>query len=200
MAEQPTRESALDRVRHDRDRFVAFAFTDADILIELDAGGRVLFSAGALALIGQTEHELTQVVFADLVDADSAAELHSLFDSPDRRHRWHADALYITAPNDKQVAFRVSGYRLPEMDDHVFLSLAHLATQKPAAKVEQEAPKSDVFADVPDLIPSDGFTAAASEKLSDPNTELSLIEFTGLDCVEPPGRRGRSGPVLKQYY
>lgn len=180
-AEQPTSDSAIDRIRDDRDRFVAFAFTDADILIELDAAGAVLYSAGALAHIGRTEHQLADVAFIDLVDAESATSLRSLFENANDRERWHAIDIRVGTPSGDLVAFRASGYRLPEMDNHVFLSLALVVTDAPAHKVETEASKADVFADVSDVLPSDNFTAAASERLADPNTELSLIEFTGLD-------------------
>ena len=45
--------ATLDELRIDRDRFVAFAFCDADILLELDRSQNIVFAAGAtMALIG----------------------------------------------------------------------------------------------------------------------------------------------------
>ena len=44
MVTQPVCENSVDRLRRDRDRFVAFAFAGADILIELDADGVIRFS------------------------------------------------------------------------------------------------------------------------------------------------------------
>lgn len=40
--------STLDRMREDRDRFVGFAFAHADLLLELDAAGRVTWAGGAV--------------------------------------------------------------------------------------------------------------------------------------------------------
>ena len=49
-----TRRDPLGELRHDRDRFVALAFSSADLLFELDRDGRVVFAAGAVgALIGE---------------------------------------------------------------------------------------------------------------------------------------------------
>ena len=42
---------STDTVRKERDRFVAFAFAAADVLIELDAGFRVRFVSGATAAL-----------------------------------------------------------------------------------------------------------------------------------------------------
>ncbi len=49
---QPLEE--IDLLRRDRDRFVAFAFCNADVLIELDTSGEIVFAAGATqALLGR---------------------------------------------------------------------------------------------------------------------------------------------------
>ena len=56
-----------DAMRVDRDRYVAFAFAGADILLELDVDAAVLFSAGALSLIGAKTGELAGRPVLDLV-------------------------------------------------------------------------------------------------------------------------------------
>lgn len=37
-----------DPIRAERDRFVAFAFAAADLLLEVDGAGKITFAAGAL--------------------------------------------------------------------------------------------------------------------------------------------------------
>jgi len=58
----------LGVLRHDRDRFVALAFSSADLLFELDRDRCVVFAVGAVgALIGAEPAELTGRPFAEIV-------------------------------------------------------------------------------------------------------------------------------------
>ena len=47
-----TRPGDLARARQERDRFVAFAFTGSDLLIECTASGKVSFVSGAISVVG----------------------------------------------------------------------------------------------------------------------------------------------------
>ena len=44
-----------DRLREERDRFVGFAFANADLLLELDSGSKVLWVGGAVKSILDVE-------------------------------------------------------------------------------------------------------------------------------------------------
>jgi len=177
MATQPEREFAIGRLRKDRDRFVAFAFAGADILIELDADGGVRFSAGALALIGHTTSQLIGTPLIDLVGPDHQAAVQLLLDNATGAERNSAQEISLKASDGHLVSFRMTGYQLADMDDHFFISLAYTGAEVPVAR------KPDLLSQIPGVMPSDSFTAAASDKLSDPNTEMSLIELAGLDAL-----------------
>src|SRR3954471_18656913 len=56
------------QARAERDRFVAFAFAAADLLVEVDAAGKILFAAGALkSLTGQGADRLIGRPFSDML-------------------------------------------------------------------------------------------------------------------------------------
>jgi EAL domain-containing protein (putative c-di-GMP-specific phosphodiesterase class I) len=176
-ATQPERENAVDRLRKDRDRFVAFAFAGADILIELDADGAIRFTAGALALIGRSTKQQTGTPFVDLVGPYHRTAVQSFLDNDGGAERKGLRDISLKSTDGSLAGFRMTGYRLADMDDHFFISLARREVAAPAAG------KPAHLSDMPGVMPSDGFTAAASQKLADPNTEMSLIEFAGLDAL-----------------
>src|SRR5688572_2810170 len=69
LAQQESSTPArVDAVRRDRDRFLAFAFCAADILIELDKKCRISYIAGAtLAVTGKSDAQLLGQPFAGMV-------------------------------------------------------------------------------------------------------------------------------------
>lgn len=52
-----TAVSETRRLRHDRDRFLAFAFAGADLLIEVDLKGRIVFAEGAISALTDSVRE-----------------------------------------------------------------------------------------------------------------------------------------------
>jgi PAS domain-containing protein len=65
---------APDPIRAERDRFVAFAFAAADLLLEVDGEGKITFAAGALkALTHRDASALKGRPFTELLaDSDRA--------------------------------------------------------------------------------------------------------------------------------
>ena len=56
-ARDSTAVSETRRLRHDRDRFLAFAFAGADLLIEVDLKGRIVFAEGAISALTDSARE-----------------------------------------------------------------------------------------------------------------------------------------------
>ncbi len=70
MAIQKPRDDAapVREIKVERDRFVAFAFSAAEILFELDSDCRITFSTGATAaILGRTADALIGLAFEDLI-------------------------------------------------------------------------------------------------------------------------------------
>ncbi|WP_374383456.1 EAL domain-containing protein [Dongia sp.] len=62
-----------DRLREERDRFVGFAFSNADVLLELDETSRVLWAGGAVkSILGVDTEWLTGKPLADLLTTPDA--------------------------------------------------------------------------------------------------------------------------------
>ncbi len=71
MSESDSSALAKDRIRVQRDRFLAFAFAGGDLLVELDGDGRVVFATGAAERVcGRAPEGLAGAGFLDLVHAD----------------------------------------------------------------------------------------------------------------------------------
>lgn len=79
-----------NRLREERDRFVGFAFAHADLLVELDAQGSVLWADGALrSMLGLDADELVGGPFLSVVDPADTVLLKSALNrlQPGQRRR-----------------------------------------------------------------------------------------------------------------
>jgi hypothetical protein len=122
-------QSPLARLRIERDRFVALAFTWADILFELDEKSRIVYATGVLELlVGRTGRDLHGTTFCDLVTSEERAKARSLLASVRRCERIEDAALALIGPGNMPVTLAFSGYRLPEMHGHVFHRSARQAS------------------------------------------------------------------------
>lgn len=172
--------SSVTRLKHERDRFVAFAFAGADILIELDANGVIRFAAGALTVLGRGAGELAGTPLAELVAADQRDRLAELLAGARRGEGRRSGLIDLCAAAGGRVRVRMSGYRLREMGDRTFLSLVHLG-----AGADEAMPAAPL---TPRTMPSDGFTALAVDKLAaaaegGAGFDLTLIELGGLHAL-----------------
>jgi hypothetical protein len=117
-------QSNLARLRFERDRFVAFAFTWADILFELDEESRIAYATGVLEpLLGRTGRDLQGTMFCDLVTPEQRVKARSLLASVRRCERIEDATLSLIGPGNMPLTLASSGYRLPEMHGHVFIGL-----------------------------------------------------------------------------
>jgi PAS domain-containing protein len=87
-------QSSLARLRIERDRFVAFAFSWADLLFELDETSRIVYATGVLeSLVGRTGRDLHGTAFCDLVLPQERAKAAGLAQAlrADRGRRFVCD-------------------------------------------------------------------------------------------------------------
>ncbi|MEX0583618.1 MAG: PAS domain S-box protein, partial [Sneathiella sp.] len=74
-----TQETKLDTLRTEKERFVAFSFAAADLLIELDENGIVVFASGAAkGITGYEMADLKGVAFTDVVAQQDKAVVASI--------------------------------------------------------------------------------------------------------------------------
>ena len=177
-------QSPLARLRTERDRFVAFAFSWADLLFELDETSRIVYATGVLEpLVGRTGQDLHGTTFCDLVTSEERAKARSLLASVRRCKRIEDAALSLIGPGNMPVTLAFSGYRLPEMDGHVFIGLRGRRAPRWHDSSARRDPASG-------LLKSNAFVESVcrhiTQSASGKQQRLSLIRVLGSDLLQQP--------------
>ena len=159
-----------------RDRFVAFAFCWADVLVELDPSRRVLFAVGATkALLGVGSEALIGKNFMDMVSPKDKVLVDQLLFMTSKKSR--IDNVTIRLKGEKgltpPVAF--AGYVMPDLKDHSFLALRTQAHLDENGNTEEGVQRDKSSG----LLEGDSFSQMAVEKLKGANAELTLVNMPG---------------------
>lgn len=170
-----------NRLREERDRFVGFAFAHADMLVELDRSGTVLWANGALrSMLGVEAEDLVDEPFAQLVEPNDAvlvgAALHRL--QPGQRRRDMLVALINTQGSVLPALISINRSVLQEADRY-FLSIS-IDTQDSRGVRTGKPSRNRVTG----LLEAAQFTQAATEavqraRASGDSACLTLLEICG---------------------
>lgn len=166
-----------------RDKFIGFAFANADILIEIDLQSfKILFSAGATkSLTGSEQDGLVGSDFLDLF----AKRDHALIKALKNRYRPGQrfgpvmvnlqDKLDELGKDQSNRTAMLSGLGLPTNPDHIYftLSKSHLNLVNSAEKARASAQQT--------LLQPDQFAEAAREALSAGDTTGAKLGMTFID-------------------
>lgn len=144
----------LDKVATQRDRFIAFAFAAADLLIEADSDGRIVYAAGMSdAICGVPLEALTARRITDLVVAEDRPLLDECMHRLRRVGRLGKIRIRVEpSPGDARPV-SVSGINLPSTPD-----LFHLAINR-YRRVSS--------AGEPPVITKDNFATVVGEKIQE---------------------------------
>lgn len=175
---------SLRAARDDRDRFVAFAFAAADLVVETDDAGRIRFAAGAGdSVLGQDVEGLIGSNFFALIQAEdrNAVEtaLHQL--SPGRR----LSTLAVRSSHGEHRQIGIRAYRLPEGTDRVFLSISRAKPEvTPSAR---EAVSRDAATG---LLDKEGFSESVQQRVrhareAGEDCSMTMVDMSGLEVVRP---------------
>jgi EAL domain-containing protein (putative c-di-GMP-specific phosphodiesterase class I) len=156
------------------------AFAGADILIELNTRGRICFASGAIAALGKPAADLDRLPFMALVDQDDQDRARALLGDIRKGLQKTSGVLDFESANGSAFPMRVSGYRIPEMNDHCFLSLT--CVEAPAAPEPPMAAMS-----------VEGFTARAADALRTAAAAGQDIGLTLVQLGDLGSLRARSG-------
>jgi EAL domain-containing protein (putative c-di-GMP-specific phosphodiesterase class I) len=135
-------------LRVERDRFVAFAFCDADILLELDHAQAVVFAAGAtVALVGRQPEALVGADIFEIVLEDHHAALRELMRMAEGGNRIEPVIVRLRGEAGETPPLALTGFQLPDMEGHFFLALRMgLPAIAPAPEFSSDrVPASGVF-------------------------------------------------------
>jgi len=123
-ADQTIAAPARSAQQKDRERFVAFAFCWADVLLEIDRDGVIVYAAGTTpTFTGKTPDKLIGTAFVDLVADPDKALARELVAVATKRGRIDDAAVRLTGPNGPTSALALAGYRLTDFDGHYFFAL-----------------------------------------------------------------------------
>ena len=168
----------MEQIRHERDRFVAFAFAGADALLEVDSNHVIVYAAGA-----------TKTLFNTNDDGLFGRRLIDCFADEDReRLRASVEAMRagsrmapvaVRLQGATRTCMLVSGYRMPHLDGHCFLALSfdkRAAEPPPLASPSRDAATG--------LLDKAAFGEAIGDRLqTDEAYDLTLIDLGAFDSL-----------------
>jgi EAL domain-containing protein (putative c-di-GMP-specific phosphodiesterase class I) len=170
-APRMTAAAATQKLRLERDRYVAFAFAAAELLLEVDNEGAIRFAAGAArALSGRDPETLLGRPFEELLAAEDRPLFAALSASVAHGGRFVPIGVRLAHPGTPPAV--LGGTRLPSEPDTLFLTLTTTTTSLADP------------ADAPVFLSKDDFTARAlARALADPHADLklTLVAVGGLD-------------------
>lgn len=164
---------SMEALRGERDRFVAFAFAAADLLLELDAGFRIRFVSGAAAaLTSHSPEELVDSSFFDLIAPTERPMVRAFLTALAVGGRMTPAAVRLAGSKVPSVV--IGGCRLPAQEERYHISLS---IPVPAAP-----PEHIVAATESGLLDKDAFTRLASETVKSPHPyTVTLLDVAGLE-------------------
>lgn len=118
--------SPARNLKQERDRFVALAFTAADILLELDRERTIRFAAGATTgLVGCTQEQLLGRRVDEIVIEEDRGIVATTLDNATQAGRF--EPIMVRLRNERRSSPTkaiLSGYRLPDMGGHYYLAIS----------------------------------------------------------------------------
>jgi EAL domain-containing protein (putative c-di-GMP-specific phosphodiesterase class I) len=172
-----------EQLKDERNRFLAFAFAAADLLIEVDAGLRIRFAIGAAdGLVGRSVAALTGSDFLALFSEGDRAVIAAAVKRLGSSSRMEPIALRMQRPDGKSTGIALSGCRMPFMGGAI-----HFAVSALRPSLAETGASND------NLLDRDAFEKSVlaclkqPEMLSD-DSALNLIQLEGVDDL-----RARAG-------
>jgi EAL domain-containing protein (putative c-di-GMP-specific phosphodiesterase class I) len=121
--EQP--DFTLETLKSERDRFVAFAFASADLLIELNDKGDIAYADGAtMGLLGLKSEDMVGKSFISFVNDADVKTAHEILSDAEHISRLENVKLRIDSKLHGKLPFAVSGFQLPYLKNHYYLTLS----------------------------------------------------------------------------
>jgi EAL domain-containing protein (putative c-di-GMP-specific phosphodiesterase class I) len=163
------------RLRSERDRFVAFAFAAADLLLEIDANSIICFASGAShSLTKHSADELVGQSFLELLAPRERPMVRILLQSLAKGGR--LSPMPVQLANDDNSVAVLGGCRLPTQHDYYYLTIG---LPVPAVVVNDGDGGRDAETG---LLDKDAFAQLATERLDGSRpAKLTLLNLGGLE-------------------
>jgi EAL domain-containing protein (putative c-di-GMP-specific phosphodiesterase class I) len=183
------REAAVKdgQLKDERNRFLAFAFAAADLLIEVDAALRIRFAVGAAdALAGRSIAALTGTDFLTLFTEGDRAVVSAAMKRLAGRNRMDPIALRLMRPDNTSTGVAVSACRMPFIEGATHFAVSALRPALAEATIGND-----------NLLDTEAFEKAVLACLTQPeimgsDPALNLYEVDGVDGLR---RRGGESAI-----
>lgn len=180
MAQEGKTENT-DALRHERNRFVAFAFASADAFLETDLDLRVLYATGAVkALTGSSEEAIQGVSFADAVVQRDRARMRAMAVMAQTMGRAGPVRLSPLADDGPDV-IELNVTYLPNRKGRLYFTLRKLDPR-------EQSPHQTAGSEAGGLMNVEDFTSLACDIASQgghgKDATMTLLDITGLGALE----------------
>jgi EAL domain-containing protein (putative c-di-GMP-specific phosphodiesterase class I) len=174
---QPAHRPPGPGIRGERDRFVAFAFCSADILLELDARHVVTYAGGAtVALTGRAAGGLVGTSIFDLLPASEQPLLRRMLERAAMGARLEQAGLHVAGSSGQSIPVSLGGYYLPDLGGHYFLSLRMQEVHTAAAALAASARDTETG-----LLNPSSFSDTGAARLREALSRGETATFTVFD-------------------
>ena len=162
-----------------RDRFVAFAFCWADMLVELDPSRKVTFAVGATKpILGVGPEGIIGRNFMDLVSPNDRVLVDQLLFMTSKKGRIDNVTIRMQGTKGLSAPLAFAGYVMPDLKDHFFLALRTQAHLDDKGNTEEGVSRDKSTG----LLAGDSFSEMAVQKIKDSNAELTLVNLPGFQA------------------
>ncbi len=173
-----------DRMKREKERFVALSFCRADLLFELNDDRVVEFVAGATpVLLGKEPASIRATSFMNYVIDDEHQLVGELLDTATNKGRLDDATLHLKGPKNAKVRVSLSGYRVPDFNNHFFLAIKFDPNKGAFGKIEPLQREEDTG-----LLETESFSQAASERVTSfikagGEAQVSMVKVNHLDTL-----------------
>ncbi|WP_417822346.1 EAL domain-containing protein [Terasakiella sp.] len=171
-----------DKTKREKERFVALSFCRADLLFELNDNREIEFVAGATpVLLGKDAQEMTTTPFSDYIHKEDVKLVNELLDTASNKGRLDDATLHLKGPKGLKLRVSLSGYRVPDFNNHFFLALKVDPHRGGFGKIEPLKREEET-----NLLETESFAQAASERVTSfihagGDAQVSMLKVNHLD-------------------
>lgn len=186
--------SVIDKLKAQRDRFIAFAFAGADLLLEIGEDDVIAYSAGAgEALYGLSDSDLTNKRLADFIHAKDRKRFDDAVLRLKNTGRLDHMLLTLVGSSGSVARLRVAGIRLPQFPKTYHMVLSRMP---PLAVAELDRASDEIDQKAQ-------FIEMVQQRLNEANRigqdyTLTLFDLSGsnFDSIEPAAAQSFLSTVL----
>lgn len=168
-------------LKEERDRFIAFAFASADMLIETKGDGTIIFVGGATqGAFGRRPDDLENTLLSELIidDKEEQHKISELFKSLKSIQRVPRVELQMKGRDDESFLAELSAFKLKQEDDTLYISLCVV---NEGGGIGGEIFRRDMYSG---LLKKDSFIEETNKKLAEAKATGESVQMTLLDLPE----------------